>query len=215
MNTFSTKNLQGLFEPDELRRISKIAAALDAVFQTDASLRYHSYFPQWNNNLDVAQIDNGSGDHLFCLFSPTGVVLKGFDHESPMSPYARDDFEIWPGIYQNLPPSLAALLDDKAIQKEDVTFCIWRLTEDTEWQTGKISFPLDGDDGSAFLLGTLLANANDYYNWARDYYETDIPLEMIEDVYRQASLDKTTAKMLNSAIDFDSIAQEIRTILMY
>ncbi|MEI2395654.1 hypothetical protein [Paenibacillus phytohabitans] len=35
----------------------------------------------------MAKIDNGAGDHLIILFSPDGSIIKGFDHESELSPY--------------------------------------------------------------------------------------------------------------------------------
>ncbi|WP_123042562.1 hypothetical protein [Cohnella candidum] len=37
--------------------------------------------------------------------------MKGFDHESPLSPYAQDEHRVWPGIYDNVPSELLSLLE--------------------------------------------------------------------------------------------------------
>ncbi|WP_156123804.1 hypothetical protein [Paenibacillus sp. FSL R7-0273] len=47
----------------------------------------------------MAKIDNGAGDHLIILFSGEGCIIKGFDHESGLSPYAQDEYKVWQGIY--------------------------------------------------------------------------------------------------------------------
>jgi len=39
---------------------------------------------------------NGSGDAYSIVFGPLGVIIRGFDHESPMSP-ARHGGELWLG----------------------------------------------------------------------------------------------------------------------
>ncbi len=38
----------------------------------------------------MAGWDNGEGDDLLLLFAPEGALIRGFDHESPMSPYDED-----------------------------------------------------------------------------------------------------------------------------
>ncbi|GGV05405.1 hypothetical protein GCM10010502_70370 [Kitasatospora aureofaciens] len=43
---------------------------------------------------------NGSGDEYSIVFAPAGVYLRGFDHESPMSPYAEDG--VWPGVVDSV-----------------------------------------------------------------------------------------------------------------
>ncbi|BFH59492.1 hypothetical protein [Paenibacillus azoreducens] len=59
----------------------------------------------------MAKIDNGAGDHLIMLFSVEGSIIKGFDHESQLSPYAQDEHKVWPGIYDNVPSELLSHLE--------------------------------------------------------------------------------------------------------
>lgn len=53
----------------------------------DEWLRYHSFVQNWDEGVCMAKIDNGAGDHLIILFSADGSIIKGFDHESELSPY--------------------------------------------------------------------------------------------------------------------------------
>ena len=209
----STSDPSGLPEPELLRHICKATAALDAVLQADDWLCYHSYFPEWGDGIQVAKIDNGAGDDLFCIFSSVGTVLKGFAHESPLSPHAQEEYKVWPGIYDGLPAPLSALLDDSAFEREDVTFCLWRTLGGTAWETGPVQFPADGDDGSSFLLGTLFPTAEDYVDWAQDNYEAEIPLEPVQQVYECLTLDEETARRINPSGKYEAVQQEIQSIL--
>lgn len=40
------------------------------------------------------------------------MLVRGFDHESEMSPYATDDDRVWPGVIDEVPTALRPLLDD-------------------------------------------------------------------------------------------------------
>ena len=179
----STQNLTGFLDPPHLQRVCKACAALDAALEPEDWLRYHAYYPDWAEGLEVAKVDNGGGDRLFCLFSALGTVVIGFDHESALSPHAQEEYQVWPGLYDGLPPILSALLDDPAFEREDVTFCLWRLAEDSAWRTGPVQIPPGEDDGSSFLLGTLFPTPEEYLDWARDYYDAALPPEEVARVY--------------------------------
>lgn len=213
MEPFSTRSLTAFPEPERLQRICKATAALDALLEPKDWLRYHFYFSDWGGGMQIAKVDNGAGDDLFCLFSPVGTVLKGFDHESPLSPHAQERYQVWPGLYDSLPAPLSALLDDPAFEREDVTFCLWQPPGGTAWETGAVQFPPDGDDGSSFLLGTLFPTAEDYIDWARDYYEAEIALEPVQQVYERLTLDEETARRINPQADYQAVRRELQSIL--
>jgi hypothetical protein len=215
MKYFSTKDLTGFYEIEELRRITKILAVLEAVMESDESLRYHHFHSEWDKEKQeqLAEVNDGSGNDMYILFSPAGVVIKGFDHESGMSRHARDDFDIFPGIYDDLPAVFSNQLEDPAFEKDDVTFCLWRGASDKHWHTGKVQIPDDDDDGSGFLLNTLHASAEDYCDWAEDYYEREIPFEIVEQIYQDLKVDEQTARKLNPEVDYSEVEAEIKEIL--
>jgi hypothetical protein len=45
---------------------------------------------------------NEQGDAWFCVFSGVGVFLKGFDHESQMSPWSMQP-HVWRGVLDDVP----------------------------------------------------------------------------------------------------------------
>ncbi len=92
---------------------SRSQAALDIMMQSQEKswLRVTSFYKLHCDEVDMVKIDNGAGDHMYILFSNFGAIIKGFDHESALSPYANDNGEIAEGIYDSLPEKLMELLD--------------------------------------------------------------------------------------------------------
>lgn len=139
------------------------------------------------DNSRCLRVDDGAGNNISVLFSKSGVFIKGFDHESPMSPFSKP-FKICAGIYYGFPEALRSYLENpEAIGEEDydkfpgkfekggpeveltpVTFCAWWDRTAKKWQCGDIEFPefkrLESD-GASFLLGCLNSD------WLEENYE--------------------------------------------
>src|SRR5438270_956866 len=108
----SSRNLQTLPDIPGLLRLTKSLAMLDAILEPQWEYRYSSFNSRWGSGQQMASMDNGSGDGLFCLFFDQGVAIKGFAHESPMSPWANDDQRIWPGVLDQVPSRFAPFLNE-------------------------------------------------------------------------------------------------------
>jgi hypothetical protein len=196
-------------EPENLKKLLKILSSLNIVLCPEEWLRYHSFVSEFDKNVSLASIDNGSGDDLFIIFAPQGTIIKGFDHESEVSPYARDEHEVWPGIYEEVPTSLLSFLEDEAIAKGDVTFCFWRENNDLTWQKGKVEIPAGAEDGSEFLLGTIFQTAEEFVEFAEGYFELTLPLEIVAQVYEGEAITKEMIKALNPDSDVEKVLQEL------
>ncbi|MBE1555555.1 hypothetical protein [Sporosarcina limicola] len=201
--------MKSLVEPDELKKRMLTLAALDIIFCEEDWLRYYNFDSQWAPNVSLATIDNGSGDNLFILFASEGVIMKGFDHESGLSPYAREEDEVFPSIYDQTPASLLALLDDEAFEKEDVTFCIWREINDTTWRKGDVQIPKDEEDGSEFLLSMIVKTPEDYVEWAQDYYDIPISIEVIKKIYDGSTIEEAVIQSLNPSRNAQDALREL------
>ncbi len=81
----------------ELRDLCRSLAMLDAILSPGWESRYFSFDAAWAENEEMASMRNGSGDEYSIVFSAAGAYIRGFDHESPMSPYNDDDRDPWPG----------------------------------------------------------------------------------------------------------------------
>lgn len=201
----------------EIQKLNKRLTQLSilSIIMTEESkawLRVHIKVLDETAKSIIFNIDNGSGDHVFIVFSEKGCIIKGFDHESFFSPYARDKHHVWPGIYDNVPQELLCLLDDPMFEKDDVTFCIWRTNADLAWQKGNIENPNSYDDGSNFLIGFLFALTDDYVEWANDYYGQDVSAEVINDFFQGAEINKKIIMEINPERDPDAALGEIAVL---
>jgi len=204
--------LELLPEPESLKKLMIVQAALNTILCETEWLRYHRFVQELDEGVCVAKIDNGAGDHLILLFSVEGSIIKGFDHESPLSPYAQDEHRVWPGIYDNVPSELFSHLEHEGIAKEDVTFCIWRKNSDSSWQKGKVKMPRGADDGSAFLIGAIYRTPEEFVQFAKDYYELALPAEVVEQVYEGVPITIEMIQMLNPDCAAEEVYRELESM---
>ncbi|MFJ9836533.1 hypothetical protein ACIRU2_34870 [Streptomyces sp. NPDC101169] len=200
-------------DPVRLRAHLRALAALDVAIGDDPRFCQYTFDATWGPGVEAALMDNGSGDDFAVLFTPVGVLIRGFDHESEMSPYGTDDEQVWPGVIDEVPAELRPLLDEPAFHDEGidaprVTACLWQTTGDTVWRTGSaIAFPAGNEDpdGSGFLFHLLTNRSPEAVQaWFEDYYERPVPLDAVRHVLAGRPLTPAVARALNPAAFSDS-----------
>ena len=87
------------------------------------------------------------------------------------------------------------ILDDPAVQRDHVTFCVWYLSD--RWNVGNVNFPNQEDDGSSCLLGTIRKDAKSYTQWATSYYDRDLDVTLVESVYAGSPITDALVAQLN------------------
>ena len=135
------KILSILSDVESLKKLSQSLAMLDAILSPEWEYRYYSFNSKWGKNEMIASMRNGSGDDYFILFNSEGAVIKGFAHETSMSPFVNEPIKVWKGILDNLPSDFKDFLSEPAFSIEATTFCIWRKSADSVWQIGEIEYP--------------------------------------------------------------------------
>ncbi|MFJ6634785.1 hypothetical protein ACIQMR_25835 [Streptomyces sp. NPDC091376] len=200
-------------EPAELRAHLRALAVLDAAIGSDPRFCCYTFDAAWGPGQEAALMENGSGDDFSVVFTSAGALIRGFDHESEMSPYATDDEQVWPGVIDEVPAALRPLLDepafcDEGIDAPRVTTCLWRETGDTAWRTGSaIAFPSGSEDpdGSGFLFPLLTDRSPEAVQaYFEDYYERPVPLDAIRRILGGHTLTPAIAAALNPAALSDS-----------
>ncbi|WP_328299506.1 hypothetical protein OG389_17955 [Streptomyces sp. NBC_00435] len=199
-----------------LRDRCRAMAALELVISGNEGDCYFSYDPAWGQGEEVALMDNGSGDDYAIVFTGAGVFGFGFDHESPMSPWAGDEGAPWPGLIDGIPEVLLPLTTEPAFcQGEGVlnaTAVFWRETADTAWRAGKVEFPegRSDPDGTDYLFDILAAGTPEaYHAFAEDYYETDLPLEAVRHVWSLRPLTQAVVDALNPGLPLEAVAPRL------
>lgn len=221
----STRTLSSLPGISDLRRITQSLATLDAILCEDWGSRYHSFNAKWNvaSGEAMASMRNGSGDDWFILFSAAGAVLKGFAHErSEMSPVAGNrsftpvkqrGLALYPGLLTGFPDALVPALTEPAFSMEATTFLVWRLASQPAWQIGDIAWPTSDDpDGSEDLLTLLDGDADRYAAWAADYFERDIDVSAVRQVFAHGAVREELLERLGSERTLEELTEDLTEI---
>jgi hypothetical protein len=198
----------------ELRALCRALAALDVVLNPGSQDRYHLYDTGWAPGEELASMRDGAGNEYSVVFTAAGAYVRGFDHESPMSPYATDDDEPWPGVLDAVPDVFRKCVEEPAFCDEYgtpyVTVCLWREHADAAWRHGVVAFPDEGDDGADWLFALLTDGTPEaYQDWAQDYYETPIELEAVRHIYAGQPLTANVVTALNSATTLAAVAERV------
>lgn len=196
---------------DRLTNYSIIDVIMNNGAEFDGSV-YHCN-TDWNAGVALFTIDDGCGDHFHILFSDQGSVIKGFGHESDLSPYNYEDDDEYPDyrFYENIPHELYELLDDDALERDLLTFCAWRTTDNDEWQAARINVADDWRDGSADFLD-YLSEQEDYVAWLAEYYDMDIDKNTIADILGGVAVTEDMVALLNPAADVETAMEGIYAI---
>jgi hypothetical protein len=186
---------------------------LDAIVEPEWEYRYYSFNSKWSAGEEMASMRNGQADAWFCVFSDVGAFLKGFDHESQMSPWTAQPPHVWRGVLDEVPEKFKPFAAEPAFSMADTTFCIWHGHDDDAWRTGHIEGPSGDDpDGSDWMLSILDGDPEKYKSWAEKYYERPISLPMIEHIYQHHRLTEEFVQSLNPDCDLETLAADIEEI---
>lgn len=173
---------------------------------------YHYDDKEWIKNGHFFRIDNGGGDHYHILISPMGSVIKGFGHESEMSPYNLQEGEQPELIknhnfYQDLPDDLFSLLNDDALEKEVATFCIWQSISQEQWTYTPITIPDDWNDGSEDFLNYVF-DLEEYAEWFEESYEEPIDMDLLKQIYKGMAVTKEMIEKLPTQYEAEVLLRD-------
>ncbi|MDY0815448.1 hypothetical protein [Kitasatospora purpeofusca] len=201
-------------EPAELRARCRGIALLDSIL--DRHVPMHAFVRDWRTGVDLATMDNGSGDQYAIVFDPAGVFLYGFDHESDATPWRDEDREHWPGLLDGLPASLAHYARTPEFQFEgffDATVCAWRESGGDGWSCGPVRFGPEETDGAEGLFGLLVDGGPEAYaGFAEDYFERPVDRGAVAAVLAGAPLTRRAVGSLSAAADFGAVAARARAM---
>ncbi|MEU3650444.1 hypothetical protein AB0E59_44285 [Lentzea sp. NPDC034063] len=191
-----------------------LPAALDVVLSPDSDDRHHLYDTAWAPGEELASMRDGAGNEYAVVFTAAGAYVRGFDHESPMSPYATDDEKAWPGVLDSVPEVFRACVEEPAFSDElgmpFVTVCLWREHSGTAWRHGDIDFPGDGDDGADWLFALLTDGTPEaFQDWAQSYYEMPVDLGAVRHFYAGLPLTEDVVTALNPATTLAAVTDQV------
>ena len=191
-------------------------AMLDAILSPAWEDRYFSFDSRWSPAEEMASMRDGSGNEYSIVFSPAGAYARGFDHESPMTPYRVTPPAPWPGLFDGVPEAFRAQVAEPAFSDNGTpraTVCFWREQADTAWRASDID-PLPegvGDDGSAEWLFDVLLDGRPeaYQRFAEGYYEVPVDIVAVRHVYALRPLTQAIVSLLNPEVDISDLTEDL------
>ena len=206
--TISTENLQDLPDVRVLKRVLQSLAMLDAILEPTWSYRYYSFDAQWGTNEMMGSMRNGQGDDFFVLFNANGAFVKGFVHDAPIITQGISS----EAYYRRVPREFDGCITEPAFSPKNVTFCLWRLNEQSSWSHSEVPLLGPDSDGSAYMLSILDGAPESYHSWAVAYYERDISIEAVTAIYRHRPLTDDLIRVLNPEQRAAALADDIAKI---
>jgi hypothetical protein len=206
---------------EELRDHCRGLAMLDAVLCPEGDGRYHFFDTARTEGERTASMRDGLGGEYAIVFSAAGACVRGFDHGSLMSPYARMDVPaVWPGVLDEVPDVFRRHVTDPAFRDEGgvpvVTCCLWRRAGEPAWRTGAVDFPEEGDgdpDGANMLFELLVDRSPEACAaWASDVHEIPVDVDAVRAVLDQRPLTPELVAALNPEITLADLAEDIAGI---
>lgn len=178
-------------------------AMLDAIVCPEWQYRYYSFNTNWGKGEEMGSMRNGSGDDWFVLFGSFGAAIKGLDHETSIA----GDSVFVSEVQKQVPQAFSSFLNEPAFGMDWVSYCYWRSLEDTSWHKVIHPDPLlsKSDDGAEEYLSVLIEPANFYQDFAKWYFEVEIPLTAIQSIYDHMPLTDELVKLINPEMNVDKV----------
>jgi hypothetical protein len=207
----STRNLAAIPKPARLRELMRALALLDAILEPEWESRGYSFDAAWGSE-QLGSWRDGSGDWFLVWFAgPDSAVIKGFGHESEMTPFKRRDETPWPGLFDGLPDDLSYARDMREFPPEEVTYCIWH-PEGGEWTIGPVRFPegIEDPDASELHLRLLDNNPDSYVKLIKEEWEgpLDIETAAVRAIYGGEKLNWDIVSRINRKADPQLVVRE-------
>lgn len=204
----TSKNLSSLPDIQKLKQICKSISALEIIMELEWLMRYYSYNLSWDVDEEVFEMRSGCGENMLILFSKHGSVISGINSETFDWEANIPKIE---NLTKGLPKQFYDFIYNEPIKTRKSTFCIWRTIADSEWQTGDTVDP----DGSEDILYLLDGDPKKYVEFCEDYYEKEIPVDIVEKIYQGEPISLEMIYKLNDEIedkDIEIIKNELEEI---
>jgi hypothetical protein len=158
---------------------------------------------------------DGCGDEWWIVFHTNGwAAIKGLAHESKAWFKGRSNLS---SILQaQFPSELSGFVSEPAFRWDDTSFGYYYLPSTPEWKRANDTTTYSADDaGDCELLNHLVGGPSDYGKFASDYFETEVPTDIVTDVFNHAPITQAIISTLNPSIKLEDIEDELYAEIGY
>ena len=204
--------LSELKSPGDLQRLLRSLAALDAILCPEWEFRYYSYNRQWDNDEELASYRNGQGDEYFALFRDGGCFVKGFCAESALGMRSLGERNYDRALAFGIPDEYSDCLTEPAFEMQRASILLWYERALGEWKCGNPAALSDKKSGCLRLFRMWDVSPATYKSWAEEYYEREIALEVVREIYDHAPITDALVRQLSPERDFENLSADLREI---
>ncbi len=194
---------------------TKALAALDLIMSPEWDGRYYSFNCAWSPSEQMASMRDGCGDEWWIVFHTDGwAALKGLGHKSPAWSKGREQLST--DLQRTFPPELVAFATEPAFRWDATSFAGYRRHPHSDWIWSRSLTRFSAlDGGESELLSLLSGTPQDYVDFAASYYETDVPLEIVERFFGLAPITMDMISSLNPDTELSAIHTELFDEIAY
>ena len=187
--------------PTQLRKISQSLAMLDAIMMPEWDYRYFSFDAHWDDDNEemMASMRTGEGDEYYILFCPRNALGKVYISDTVQMSKSKIE-----KLEDEVPYKLASFMDEEAFDVDNASFFFWRSRTDKEWICTK--------EGDLDYLKFLEGDATYYTEWAEEYYEKSIDLDVVKKIMKFSPLTSAMVEKLNPQITLKELSEDIAEI---
>ena len=173
-------------------------ALADAIFSPEWEYRYFSFNAAWDkqNHEMMASFRNGEGDEYFILIAEQQVIAKIFAHHLPS-----------PIDWKQIPNQFPSFKNEVAFDLNNSSYVFWG--EHAPLRFSVIPQALDDYP----FLNFIVQSVEQYWQWAQDYYEIDIDLDVLKQVFHTLKITQTQLSILNPELTLNDLQQDLIEIL--
>jgi len=188
---------------------TRALATLDLIMSPEWDSRYYAFNSRWAPDEQMASMRNGSGDEWWIVFSKIGwAALKGLGHEYA---WAKGQTNISASLSAVFPPELKEFAVEPAFRWDETNFAYFCLSDSMGWKRANdlLSIQNSCETGEEYLLRHVVGSAQDYVAFVEEYYEKQIPVEIVSAVFALQPITDGIVAGLNSETSLEDISTEL------
>jgi len=196
----SITNVTDLSSINDIERTLKALALADAILMPDWEYRYFSFNSNWDGNKKemMGSMRDGSGGEYFISLTHEGVAGKVL-YDNALLDASQALLAV--------PDRFASFKIEPAFSIDRASFFFWRAAQDIVWSASPPcleEYPLLN-----FLKNSVYA----YHSWAEEYYEREIDVDVLKEIFASVSITADQLLILNPEIKLEDIEGDLQEIL--
>ncbi len=202
----SNKEVKTEIDIDIILKGLNVMAILDIILDPKKDYqRYVGYSHE--DDLKTYNLDTGGGDTLNVYILDNYILIKGFDHESELNQFSKDEWDknFFDYIYSGFPNDLRKLLSEDDV--DYTTFAMWYNPKQNCWNQNKWQ---ENDGGEKFLLSLIRKNAIEWCDWAKYYYSREFDINIIKKIYETQTVTDEQIQKINPETDSIIIINKLK-----